>query len=225
MPAIILPAPTTDQIDDLLYLARTNDLSEFKTTISLLAQEHNASITDIGKVTIDPDTGNGILHMAAGNGCMDVLDFVFSAQDSTTPHTAPSLNPNLQNLAGNTPLHYAALNQQLSAIKCLVAAGADPGVKNRAGHDSIFEAERKEWVEGVEYLLKAAGAGEGHGNGEKDSKPDNMDGPKSIEVEEDDTSEDNVSPEEAVGHKKLKTKRSGNILGGIADLKIEEHGR
>jgi hypothetical protein len=46
------------------------------------------------------------------------------------------------NHQGNTPLHYTALNHYLSCIQLLVAAGADPMIVNKAGHDAVFEAER-----------------------------------------------------------------------------------
>ncbi|KAL8945633.1 MAG: hypothetical protein Q9222_007854 [Ikaeria aurantiellina] len=225
MPSVILPTLTADEVDDLLYLARTNDLLELKTTISSLAQRHNATITTIAIVAIDPDSGNGILHMAAGNGCMDILDFLLPTQDHDRTHAFQSLEPNLQNLAGNTPLHYAALNSQLSAIKCLVAAGAEPGIKNAAGHDSVFEVERKEWAEGVEYLLHAAGAGEGHQDGEESSKAEVMDGFRSNEVREKDEDNKTTTTEESIKEDRSKIDRPRDALIGMEDLKMEERGK
>ena len=35
-----------------------------------------------------------------------------------------------------------------------MAAGSDPTLKNGAGHDAVYEAERAEKTEVVEYLLK-----------------------------------------------------------------------
>jgi uncharacterized protein len=46
------------------------------------------------------------------------------------------------NHQGNTPLHYTALNHHLACVQMLVAAGADPTIVNKAGHDAVFEAER-----------------------------------------------------------------------------------
>lgn len=48
---------------------------------------------------------------------------------------------NSPNISGSTPLHYAALNGHLPAVTLLLAAGADPTVVNRAGHDAVYEAE------------------------------------------------------------------------------------
>ena len=42
---------------------------------------------------------------------------------------------NTQNAAGNTPLHWAALNGHLPVVKGLINMGADPTVINNASHD------------------------------------------------------------------------------------------
>lgn len=60
---------------------------------------------------------------------------------------------NAPNLAGNTPLHYAAINGHLEAVKKLMDAGVDVTVKNRAGHDAIYEAEVAGKTEVVEWVL------------------------------------------------------------------------
>lgn len=52
---------------------------------------------------------------------------------------------NYRNYTGNTPLHWAALNTHLDCVKALVEAGADLSLKNDAGHDAIFLAERADW--------------------------------------------------------------------------------
>ena len=70
---------------------------------------------------------------------------------------------NHRNYSGNTPLHWAALNTHLECVKALVGAGADLTVKNDAGHDAVFLAERKAW----EALEKdAQGEDEGEGQDE-----------------------------------------------------------
>ena len=59
-----------------------------------------------------------------------------------------------QNEWGNTPLHWAALNGHLEVVKALSAAGADMKVKNKAGHDAAYEAERNSKDAVVEFLLQ-----------------------------------------------------------------------
>ena len=69
----------------------------------------------------------------------------------SSPNNALSLN--LQNASGNTPLHWAALNGHLPAVKLLVEAGADPTIINKAGKDAVYEAEANEKNEVASWLL------------------------------------------------------------------------
>jgi ankyrin repeat protein len=62
---------------------------------------------------------------------------------------------NAVNDAGNTALHWAALNGNQESVKSLVQAGADVTIINRAGHDAVFEAEINDKAEVVEWLLGA----------------------------------------------------------------------
>lgn len=64
---------------------------------------------------------------------------------------------NRQNAQGSTPLHWAALNGHLAVVKLLVGAGADMWTKNEAGHLAMFEAERADKGDVVQYLLEAGG--------------------------------------------------------------------
>lgn len=78
---------------------------------------------------------------------------------------------NTQNKAGNTALHWAALNGHLEAVKVLLEQGADPTIINRRGHDAVFEAELNDKREVVEWVLKESeqlydGTWDGEGQGE-----------------------------------------------------------
>ena len=59
---------TTDQIDDLLYLARVGDTTDLKTATDLFAKNLSTTPTTILAAAVDKDSGNGLLHMAAANG-------------------------------------------------------------------------------------------------------------------------------------------------------------
>tara|TARA_R110002003_G_scaffold175_3_gene14172 strand:- start:3991 stop:4425 length:435 start_codon:yes stop_codon:yes gene_type:complete len=62
---------------------------------------------------------------------------------------------NAVNEAGNTPLHWAALNGHLEGVKLLVESGADVTIINQAGHDAVFEAEINDKQDVVDWLLGA----------------------------------------------------------------------
>lgn len=60
--------PTTivldpDIIDDILYFARTNSITDLTDVLST-----TATSAAILQAAIDPDTGNSALHMASANG-------------------------------------------------------------------------------------------------------------------------------------------------------------
>lgn len=57
------------------------------------------------------------------------------------------------NDAGNTPLHWAALNGHLECVKLLMHSGADITIFNKAGHDAVFEAELNDKGDVVDWLL------------------------------------------------------------------------
>lgn len=66
---------------------------------------------------------------------------------------------NAQNKAGNTALHWAALNGHLEAVKVLLEEGSDPTITNQRGHDAVYEAELNDKREVVEWVLKEGGEG------------------------------------------------------------------
>lgn len=68
MPTATLFSLTTDQIDDLLYLARLGETIDLKTAVNLFAKNLSTTPETILTATVDKDSGNGLLHMAAANG-------------------------------------------------------------------------------------------------------------------------------------------------------------
>jgi len=93
---------------------------------------------------------------------------------------------NSQNAAGNTALHWAALNGHLEAVKVLLDEGSDPTITNHKGHDAVYEAELNDKREVVEWVLKEGGeglesglsgdAGEGAADADEDMADGNGDG-------------------------------------------------
>lgn len=62
------PSLTEDEIDDLLYFARTGDKEEYDNTSNALLKRESATPLDVLAVAKDEYSGNGVLHMAAANG-------------------------------------------------------------------------------------------------------------------------------------------------------------
>jgi len=63
------PHLTPDEIDDVLYLTRTNDGPELLPYLSQLSQVHATdSPASILVACVDPESGNTPIHYAAANG-------------------------------------------------------------------------------------------------------------------------------------------------------------
>ncbi|KAI9878277.1 MAG: hypothetical protein M1830_001377 [Pleopsidium flavum] len=167
MPSTTLPTLAEDQLDDILYFARVGDFTELRSAIETSAKQVNVPLRDILLAAVDEPSGNGPLHMASANGhtgppiiqrifarvrlivVAEILNYVLSLLPRPPARTLLSL----QNISGNTALHWASLNGHLGAVKLLVQAGADPGITNKAGHDAVYEAEVNGKDDVVEWLL------------------------------------------------------------------------
>src|SRR4051812_24379857 len=62
------PKLTEDEIDDLLYFARTGEKEEFDTLREELCKREGCSIVELLETARDTESGNAILHMCAANG-------------------------------------------------------------------------------------------------------------------------------------------------------------
>jgi ankyrin repeat protein len=157
-----------DTIDEVLYLARANEPAELDSYVSDLSTQTKRSKAELFTAAIDPYSKNSALHYAAANGhngnisqCarsnanlthgIDIIRLIFS---TSAEKPEPALL-NAVNDAGNTPLHWAALNGHLESVKLLVQSGADVTIINRAGHDAVYEAEINDKNEVVDWLLGA----------------------------------------------------------------------
>ncbi|EKG19059.1 hypothetical protein MPH_03749 [Macrophomina phaseolina MS6] len=171
------PALSEDELDDLLYLARANETQDLPQYLQQLSQTHApSSPADVLVAAVDPASGNSALHYAAANGhtaeltnilpfppSAEILDIIRTTLASAAPSpdaAKESYKPfvNLKNSAGNTALHWAALNGHLAAVKALVSLGADAAILNAAGHDAVFEAEQNGKNDVVGWLLVEGGA-------------------------------------------------------------------
>ncbi|KAE8322515.1 hypothetical protein BDV39DRAFT_183931 [Aspergillus sergii] len=145
---------TVDAIDDLIYDARTGDLEALKSDLAALSTQHSCPQAWIVASAIDSEpeeeggSGSCLLHFPAANGNEEILNFllgVLTQGETQLDQAQVAAVINHRNHSGNTALHWAALNTHLECVKALVGAGADITVKNDAGLDAVFLAERADW--------------------------------------------------------------------------------
>ncbi|KAL5356638.1 ankyrin repeat-containing domain protein [Aspergillus floccosus] len=149
------PVPlTTDAIDDLIYDARAGDLDALKEDLASLSAQHRCTEAWIvaSAIGAEPEaeggTGSCLLHFPAANGNLEILSHLLAVLKNASAQLSQeqiAAVVNHRNHSGNTPLHWAALNTHLECVKALVEAGADIVVKNDAGLDAVFLAERADW--------------------------------------------------------------------------------
>ncbi|RJE18624.1 ankyrin repeat protein [Aspergillus sclerotialis] len=138
---------STETIDDLIYSARAGDLAALKEDLGALSTQHSCSEGTVIASAIDSEpeseggTGACLLHFPAANGNLEILNYLLQSLQNETKASVV----NHRNHSGNTPLHWAALNTHLECVKALVEAGADISIKNDAGLDAVFLAERSAW--------------------------------------------------------------------------------
>ncbi|KAL4977998.1 ankyrin repeat-containing domain protein [Aspergillus desertorum] len=147
---------TPDEVDDLIYDVRAGDSAALEEDLTALSQKYSVKPSMIIASAIDSapeeEGGSGccLLHYPAANGNLEILtnliNLLLSASNENTLSAAKIKNTvNHRNHSGNTPLHWAALNTHLECVKVLVEAGADVSIKNEAGLDAMFLAERADW--------------------------------------------------------------------------------
>jgi uncharacterized protein len=197
---------TEDEIEDFLYFARANDISEFKNALIQSSQDRNIAAAEIIKAVIEDESGNTPLHYGSANGhlgkspivllvavvlisAIEIIKAVLEALDAKEGQVSLLAKSviNAQNSAGNTPLHWAALNGHVEVLLLLLSHGADPSILNAAGHDALFEAELNEKTKAAEVLLaegkELENAVHANGTASKDEEGDG-DGDGDVEIVE-----------------------------------------
>src|SRR5579871_2274139 len=69
---------TEEEIDDILYIARANELPEFTPYLTSLSQKYSTTPHAILISSTDSETQNTPLHYAAANGHLDLINSLLS---------------------------------------------------------------------------------------------------------------------------------------------------
>jgi hypothetical protein len=101
IPSAMPPQLSEDEIDDLLYYARTGDLQEFTALSDELCKREYTTLTELLLATKDAHSGNGPMHMAAANGHTGMTTLpqphhdspLTPTQKSSPPSSSPSPSP------------------------------------------------------------------------------------------------------------------------------------
>lgn len=179
-------ALSPDSLDDLIYFSRASDLPSLRDAITMLSTAHSTTPTQVLFSAYDPTSENTLLHYPSANGSVEVLNYLLSlvpppsSHIQATPATTADPFINSRNGAGNTALHWAALNGHLACVQALVEKGADPAVLNKAGKDAVWEAEHggKEGGTEVAEWLEREGRGldRGVGGGGAETEREEVEG-------------------------------------------------
>ncbi|KAI1099571.1 ankyrin [Jackrogersella minutella] len=167
-----MPRLSEDEIDDLIYLARTGDDAELTGTVQELANRESATHSEILLAARD-DSKATCLHMAAANGHARTVTLILShfpapsktpkakeapkssSEEASASTDAGTETPyvNLQNSFGNTALHWACLGGHLDVVKLLLSRGASPTAANDKDQIPLDLAAFNSHMHVVEYFL------------------------------------------------------------------------
>ncbi|KAI1469871.1 ankyrin [Daldinia caldariorum] len=170
------PKLSEDEIDDLVYLARTGDDAELTGMVQELADREGATRADI--IAAARDDGKATcLHMAAANGHAKTVTLILShfpapskaskeaaAAAAAAPSSDEAASPspsteaevpyiNVQNAFGNTALHWACLGGHLDVVKLLLSRGASPTAANDKDQIPLDLAAFNSHMHVVDYFL------------------------------------------------------------------------
>ncbi|XDG01592.1 hypothetical protein ABKA04_001207 [Annulohypoxylon sp. FPYF3050] len=165
------PKLPEDEIDDLIYLARTGDDAELTEMLQELINRESVTHAEILEAARDESKAT-CLHMAAANGHAKTVTSILShfpplKTSKTAGAPAPSSEGgspsaevstktsyvNLQNSFGNTALHWACLGGHLDVVKLLLSRGASPTASNDKDQIPLDLAAFNNHMHVVEYFL------------------------------------------------------------------------
>lgn len=125
-----------DDLGGLMNCVRYNEEGDIELVKEYLCQHPEA-------IDTQDEQGRTLMHMAAANGYVDVLEVLLSFHPT----------PNIQNTEGNTALHFAALNKCVSTASLLLDGGWKTDIVNSAGQTALQLISQQRGFEEVENFL------------------------------------------------------------------------
>ena len=137
--------PSSHREADDLSLITAAKLGRVELTKSIISRAQTDTSIDVNMVDLDRHSA---LHCAISNFHTDVLKLLLSAKD---------INVNIRDRLKRTPLHFAAMNNDFYATKCLLDAGASVHVQDHF-EDTPLDHSLTSRYDDVSILLLNHGA-------------------------------------------------------------------
>ncbi|KAI0805673.1 ankyrin repeat-containing domain protein [Xylaria sp. FL0064] len=163
------PRLSEEEIDDLVYLARTGEDADLTEMLQELAARETATVADILTAAREEQSKATCLHMAAANGHAKTVTLILSYlplpaktsgtavdTESESAQTAVEAEPayiDVQNSFGNTALHWACLGGHLDIVKLLLSRGASPAIANEKDQIPLDLAAFNNHMHVVDHFL------------------------------------------------------------------------
>ncbi|KAK0720132.1 ankyrin repeat-containing domain protein, partial [Lasiosphaeris hirsuta] len=149
------PRLSEDEVDDLLYSARTGEKDDLTSLLATLAERENMAPAEI--LSSAKDEGKSTcLHMATGNGHLDIVNTLLLHYESR-PKEEKQAFLDATNEYGNTGLHWAAMGGHLPVVKILVEGGASVALENDKNYVPLDLANLGDKSDVVHYFLEQSG--------------------------------------------------------------------
>lgn len=148
------PKLSEDEIDDLVYLARTGDDADLTEMLSALAQRESATPAEI-LVAAKDEAKSTTLHMASGNGHVETVRKLLAYFEGR-PQEEKQAFLDEPNEHGNTGLHWAALGGHMDTVKLLLDSSASPALANERNYVPLDLAMFNDHKEVAQYFLSFA---------------------------------------------------------------------
>ncbi|KAK5656687.1 hypothetical protein OQA88_4233 [Cercophora sp. LCS_1] len=183
------PQLSEDEVDDLIYLARTGDNDELKSLLLTIVEREKILPAEV-LIAAKDEGKSTCLHMAAANGHLDTVTLLLS-HFASRPKEEKQAYLDAPNEYGNAGLHWASMSGHLPIVKVLVEEGASVALPNDKNYIPLDLASFNEKFDVVDYFLKKSG------DLEQENGEDGLNGAvANVEIEDEDDSAGSSKPTE-----------------------------